>query len=160
MALIYDHSFFFTKPLDRIRYEKTEAEMISTLETDLAVTGKVTVVRKYRMTQMPSEEFLREFYAHARDWSGFEKMMGDYMKFVRPPTIAFYSGENITNRIINILGPTTHHENEGLITWAGRETLRWRYCNPWSEGWKNVAHAPKPSEVEEQLEILRKHNIM
>ncbi|MDP2946547.1 MAG: nucleoside-diphosphate kinase [Nanoarchaeota archaeon] len=157
---IYNYSFIFTKPWDLIRDADIEKRVIATLEKNLGKTGGnfKRTWGPFRMSR-PPEDFWREFYESAREWSGFEWMIRDFLSLPKSPLIVFYSGKDITNRIVENLGPTTPPENEDIITKAGTPTIRWIYGMPWNEGWKNVAHAPKPGEVERQIRIMWKYRV-
>jgi nucleoside diphosphate kinase len=152
---IYDYSFFMTKPFSPIDDEEIEKRMILTLEDYLSKTNGFERVRNPFRIVTPKREFWEEFYAHTKEKIGvFEPMIKDLMKLPKNPFILFYSGKNITQRIIDKLGPATHAENKGL------DTIREIYGIPSSPNWQNVAHAPKPDEVEKHLAVLRRHRLV
>jgi len=80
-------------------------------------------------------------------------MIDDLMENMGRPYIVFYSGVRIAQRIIDKLGPTKHSENQGL------DTIRGFYGIPSDPNWRNIAHAPKPDEIEKQIALLRKHRL-
>ena len=105
----------------------------------------------YTCAEKPSADFWREFYSKIH-FSKFEKMIADFDNLYLPPTIAFYSGENIVQRIAERLGATRVQENPA---W----TIRGKFGDVSGPEWHNIAHAPKPEEVERQIRILWKYRL-
>ncbi len=143
-----------TKPFHPVDNQETEKKIILTLEDFLRKTGGFEITRyPYRMVTL-DRNFWEEFYRQTREREFFKPMIEDLLALPKNPLIIFYSGENVTQRIINKLGSTIIKEN------LGQDTIRGIYGIPNDPNWRNVAHAPKPDEVGEQLKILRKYRLI
>ncbi len=100
-------------------------------------------------------DFYREFYAdvEAKNPDGFNVMVEKY-----PRTsgglidLARISGEGIVQRVKEIVGPTRYEDN------FGKNTLREQF-GPFVLP-NTVVHASTPEEVERDIEILIKYNLM
>lgn len=141
-----------TKPFPPIDNSQTEIGVINTLENHLNATGGFKRTRNpYRMVS-PKKDFWREFYSHVPE-EILTPMIEDLMNLSKSPLIVFYSGGRVTQRIIDKLGPTKYSDNQGL------GTIRGYYTTPSDPIWRNIAHAPKPNEVEKQIDLLRKYQL-
>lgn len=147
-----EYSFFMTKPFPPIDNPQIEGEVIHTLENHLIVTGGFHITKRPYRIVPPKEKFWREFYAHVPG-EILEPMIVDLIDHLGRPLIIFYSGGRIAQRIIDKLGPTKYSDNQGM------DTIRGLYKIPSDPDWKNIAHAPKPEEVETQINLLRKYRL-
>ncbi|MBT3397786.1 hypothetical protein HOA55_02500 [archaeon] len=142
-------TLLMTKPwYDR----KTEQEVISFTEDALENGGGFVANNEIAVPEL-SRDFYEELYDGAREWEGFETMIDDFMTLDRSPRIIVYRGENVSQRLKDILGPTRYADNEGM------DTLRRKFGHYRTKEWRNVAHAPKPEEVLSNMILLKKHGL-
>jgi hypothetical protein len=144
-----DYTVILTKPWN------DPADEISTiwmLEDLLQESGGIKREFGKRSEVLPME-FWEEFYVDVRGWEGFGKMMEDFMTLERGPILIFYSGENVTQRVKDCIGPTRYRDN------LGKGTIRETFGDPNSPEWRNILHAPKPEEVVQNLMVLKEHGL-
>ena len=148
--LIRDSTIFMTKPWCG---RDIEASAIWMLEDFLNEKG--TFERKsIKRVSVPPRDFWEEFYGDVRGWEGFRAMIDDFMKLGRGPIIASYYGGDVAEIVKEILGPTKYEDN------VGKRTIRGVLGNPDEIVWRNIAHAPKPEEVAENLRVFKKYNLI
>lgn len=152
MIYQFNYSFFMTKPFPPMDSPEVENDVVNSLENHLKCTGGFKRTRNpYRLVS-PKEEFWRDFYSDAPE-EIINPMVQDLMCLAKRPLIIFYSGGRIAQRIFDKLGPRNFFGNPEL------NTLRGLYGIPADTIWRDIAHAPKPDEVEKQIDILRKHRL-
>ena len=147
-----DVSVFFTKPhIDK----PTALEVILMAEDYLEDSGGFKKLFQ-TFVDSPTYAFWDDFYVDLKGkWDMREDMIEDFMRCStlrgHGLHLRIYNGENVASRLKDALGPTKYRDN------LGQGTVRESFMNPNVPSWHTVAHAPKPEEVRDNLDVLVKH---
>ena len=145
-----DYTIFMTKPWCDRDVEASAVWMLEDYLNKKGIFGKEFFARG----PVPSRKFWEEFYKDIRKWEGLNAMIEDFTTLQRGPIVVSYSGRGVAETVKEILGPTHYADN------IGKQTIRGVLGNPEDISWRNIAHAPKPEEVAENLKALKKYSLI
>jgi nucleoside diphosphate kinase len=147
MLPIEERTIFFVKPY----LDKSQAlEIVNLLEEKLE--DGFTRVLGIRTGRIP-KEFWLEFYQHveAKYPIPYEKMCSEFAG--KSIALFIYQGQDITQRIRKIVGPTFYQEN------IGKGTIRELFADP-NISYRTAVHASDREGVDQDFRIFKKWNII